>query len=254
MNREELREYVGTTAFSLGHVEKDYIQHIVLGSLSRKWSGYLVFKGCTALQKIGLVNRFSEDLDFTEKNDISPDKLAHAVVKAIESYNYPVEVDEYSDKEITSGFRVKVEGPLYRNNRGVCSIRLQVSRREEVLKDPMSKEIDPPYRDVLPYVIKVMDKDEIAAEKVRAILTRDKVRDVYYLYQLIESGARLDRDMIEKKLEYYEMELEKSEFIQRISELSKRWDTDLRSLMDLVPEKEKALETVISEMKDLDYD
>ncbi|MFP4143162.1 MAG: hypothetical protein ACOCTN_07640 [Candidatus Natronoplasma sp.] len=45
------------------------------------------------------------------------------------------------------------------------------------------------------------------------------------------------------------MELEKSEFIQRIKELSKRWDTDLRSLIDTVPEKEKALETLTSEMK-----
>ncbi len=251
MNREELKEYVGTTAFSLGHVEKDYIQHIILGSLSRNWSGYLVFKGGTALQKIGLINRFSEDLDFTEKNDISPDKLADVVVKSIESYNYPVEVDEFSDKEITSGFRVKVEGPLYRNNRGLCSIRLEISRREEVLKQPTRKEIDPPYRDVLPYVIKVMDKDEIAAEKVRAILTRDKVRDVYDLYKLIENDATIDREIIEKKLEYYEMELEKSEFIQRVIELSNRWDTDLRSLMDIVPEKEKVLETVISEMKAL---
>jgi len=81
MNREELKKYVGTTAFSLGHVEKDYIQHIVLGSLSRNWSGYLVFKGGTALQKIGLVNRFSEVMDFTEKKDILPEKLADAVVK-----------------------------------------------------------------------------------------------------------------------------------------------------------------------------
>lgn len=85
---------------------------------------------------------------------------------------------------------------MYRNNRGVCSIRLQVSRREEVLKDLIRKEIDPPYRDVLPYVIKIRDKDEIAAEKVRAILTRDKVRDVYDLYKLIESDARLDKNMI----------------------------------------------------------
>ncbi len=146
MNREELKEYIGITAFSLGHVEKDYIQHIVLSSLSRKWSGHLVFKGGTALQKIGLVNRFSEDLDFTEKKVLSPNKLADTVVKSIESYNYPVEVDEYSDEEITSGFRLKVQGPLYRNNRGVCSVRLQISRREEILKDPTSKEIDPPYR------------------------------------------------------------------------------------------------------------
>ncbi|MFP4143160.1 MAG: hypothetical protein ACLFSM_08435 [Thermoplasmata archaeon] len=70
-------------------MEKDYIQHIVFGSLSRNWSSYLVFKGGTALQKIGLVNRFIEVLNFTEENEISPDELADTVVKAIESSNFP---------------------------------------------------------------------------------------------------------------------------------------------------------------------
>ncbi|MFW6304314.1 MAG: hypothetical protein ACOC1V_00880 [Candidatus Saliniplasma sp.] len=54
-------------------------------------------------------------------------------------------------------------------------------------------------------------------------------------------------------MEYYEIELDKPEFIQKVRELSKRWDTYLRSLMDLVPEKEKALETVIPEIKKMDY-
>jgi len=249
MNREELKEYVGTTAFSLGHVEKDYFQHIVLGALSRKWSAYLVFKGETALQKIGLITRFSEDLDFTEEKDIYPDDLADTVVKAIRSYNYPVEVDRFSDKDITAGFRLKIQGPLYRSNRGVCSIRLEVSRREDVFIDPNVKEINPPYRDVLPYVIKVMDKNEIVAEKVRAILTREKVRDLYDLSKLIENNVEFDRDLIDRKLKYYDMRFDTSEFIERCRELSKRWYKDLRSLMENVPPKNEALEVIISEIK-----
>ena len=71
MNRNELRRYIGITGYSLGQVEKDYFQHIVLAALSRKMAGSLVFKGGTALQKAGVVSRFSEDLDFTLTGDIA---------------------------------------------------------------------------------------------------------------------------------------------------------------------------------------
>jgi predicted nucleotidyltransferase component of viral defense system len=249
MNREELKKYVGTTAFSLGHVEKDYFQHIVLGVLSRRWSNYLVFKGGTALQKTGLITRFSEDLDFTEKKNISLKNFSDTVVKTVESYNYPVTVDSFTDKDITAGLRLKIKGPLYRNNRGFCSIRLEVSRREEVLLKPDVVELNPVYKDVLPYVIKIMDKTEIAAEKVRAVLTRDKVRDVYDLFRLLENNVRFDKTLIEKKLEYYDMQFDKFEFIERCRDLSKRWNIDLESLMEKPPSKEKSLELIISEIK-----
>lgn len=249
MNRDDLREYLGTTAFTLGHVEKDYFQHLALGALSRKWSAYIVFKGGTAMQKIGLTTRFSEDLDFTEEKDISPKKISDTIVKAVESHNYPVEVDGFTDKDITTGFRVKIQGPLYRNNRGICSIRVEISRREEVLKEPSVEEINPPYRDVLPYVIKVMDKDEIAAEKARAILTRDKVRDIFDLYKLIENGAALELWAINKKLEYYDMKFDENEFLERCDILSKRWDKDLKSLMKAVPDKKEAFEKIKSKIK-----
>ncbi len=249
MNREELREYIGIIAFSLGHVEKDYFQHILLGVLSRKWSSDLVFKGGTALQKIGMITRFSEDLDFTEERKISPKDISDSLKKAIESYNYPVEVDRFTDEEITAGSRMKIEGPLYRNNRGVCSIRFEVSRREEVLLKPHSEEIDPPYKDVLPYVIRVMDRDEILSEKIRAILTRDKVRDVYDVYKLIEDGAELRKELINKKLQFYDMTLDKSELIKRCKELSVRWNEDLESLMKRVLPKDSAVKTVIEEVK-----
>ncbi len=248
MNREELKQYIGVTAFSLGHVEKDYFQHIVLSALSRRWGSYLVFKGGTALQKIGLLSRFSEDLDFTEDKDLPIDIIAENVARAIGSYNYPVETDNLTDTEMTAGFRVKIRGPLYRNNRGICTIRVEISRREKILIEPEVQEIDPPYKDVLPYVVRVMDRDEIAAEKIRAVMTRDKVRDLYDLYMLIEHGASLHRDMVEKKLKFYRISFEPSDVAGRCEELAKRWDKDLSSLMETVPPKEIALARVRSEI------
>jgi len=249
MNREELKSYVGITATSLGHVEKDYLQHIILRTLSQKWSAYLVFKGGTALQKIGLIPRFSEDLDFTMKKALSMKDISNSTIKALESYNYPVKVDKFSDTEITAGFRLLIQGPLYRNNQGICSIRFEMSKREEVLLRPEVEEINPVYKDVLPYVLSVMNKKEIVAEKVRAILTRDKVRDVYDLYKVLEHDISFDKGLIDKKLSYYNIMFDSNEFINRCEELSKRWYADLEVLMEKPPSKDNALEIILSEIK-----
>ena len=102
MNREELRRYIGITGFSLGQVEKDYLQHVALGALSRRMGGLLVFKGGTALQKTGLLRRFSEDLDFTLVGEVSLDGMKDAVKHVLGSYNFPADADNITDDEYST--------------------------------------------------------------------------------------------------------------------------------------------------------
>ncbi len=244
MNREELRRYVGVTGFSLGQVEKDYFQHIVLGALSRKMAGSLVFKGGTALQKMGLIPRFSEDLDFTATGRVFLDDLVDTALGAIGSYNYRAEEDKLLDDERTLGFRLKIQGPLFRDRRGICTIRIEVSRREEVLLEPRRTEVGPPYSDVLPYILAVMDLEEMAAEKVRAIYSRDNARDLYDLYMLIRSGTPIREDLASAKLEYYDTVFSKEVFLRRCGSLSKRWQVELGSLLETVPAWDDALKAV----------
>lgn len=246
MNREELKGYIGTTAFSLGHVEKDYFQHIILSGFSRRLSSSLVFKGGTALQKTGIIQRFSEDLDFTQRKNVSIQQLADIAVKSISSYNYGVEVDSFSAMKNSESCRLKIIGPLFRNNQGFCSIRLEVSKRESILKKPLAHELNPLYTDILPYIVSVMDTSEIAAEKIRAILTRDKVRDVYDLYKLVEQGVEFNRSLINEKLSFYNLEFNASSFLRRCEILSKTWKVNLRSLMQNVPSKKEALKIIFN--------
>lgn len=244
MNREELRRYIGITGFSLGQVEKDYFQHIILGAISRKMAGLLVFKGGTALQKTGLLTRFSEDLDFTITGRVSLDKLKVTASTAIESYNYVVDLDNLIEDERTLGFRLRIQGPLFRDRRGICTIRIEASRREEVSLPPRSAEINPPYYDILPYVLEVMNLEEIAAEKIRAIYTRDRARDLYDLYRLIESGTQIREDLAQEKLRFYEKRYRKREFLRRCASISRKWQGELGSLLESVPAKDEALGTI----------
>jgi len=249
MNREELKKYIGVTGYSLGQVEKDYFQHILLGALSRNLGEKLVFKGGTALQKLGVIPRFSEDLDFTARHNITMDKLKGNVLRAIQNYNYLVEVDNLIDDERTIGFRIKIQGILYRNQRGICSIRIEISKRETVILAPVKKEFTPLYTDILPYLMNVMQMDEILAEKIRTIYTREKARDLYDIYKILESGTNFNNDLTNKKLEYYDLQFDTPIFYKHCEKLKPNWENELQSLMEYQPSYQKALNTVKEKLK-----
>jgi predicted nucleotidyltransferase component of viral defense system len=244
MNREELEEYVGVTAYSMGQVEKDYLQHIVLGTLSRRLGGALVFKGGTALQKLGVIHRFSEDLDFTAREPVSASQLEEASVSALRAFNFPPVVDRLVDDERTVGFRVKVQGPLHKGPKTLCSIALEVSRREEVVRRPARHEVGPPYRDVLPYFVLVMDLEEVLAEKVRALATRQKARDLYDLAQLAKLDLKLDEGLVERKLLYYGVPMGHALVLERARRLEAGWDSELRDQVEAVPPFKGAFEAL----------
>ena len=245
MNREELKRYIGITGYSLGQVEKDYFQHMALGALSRKLSEPLVFKGGTALQKLGVITRFSEDLDFTTRSELKIQKLQDIITNVIQNYNYSVELENSVDDERTIGFRIKIQGPLYRNRRGICTIRIEVSKRERIILEPEKTEFTPPYSDILPYIIKVMQRYEMLAEKVRAIYTRHKARDLYDIYKLLETGINFNIDLANEKLKYYNLEFDSTTFIEHCKRLEPNWENELQSLMGKIIPFKKILETVM---------
>jgi len=234
MNREELRKYIGITGYSLGQVEKDYFQHMILGALSRRFSETLVFKGGTALQKLGIIPRFSEDLDFTLKNELKIQKLRETIVNIIQNYNYIVDLDNFIDDERTIGFRIKIQGLLYRNRRGICTVRIEASKREQVILEPDKEEFAPPYTDILPYIMSIMQNKEILAEKVRTIYTRHKARDLYDIYKVLKVGTKFDIKLANKKLEYYDLKFNANTFINNCKKLEPNWDSELESLLDSV--------------------
>jgi Domain of unknown function (DUF1814). len=95
-----------------------------------------------------------------------------------------------------------------------------------------------------------MDKDEILAEKARALLTRRRPRDLYDTYFLLNKGARIDFDLINKKLEYYSKKFDLSVLVSRINDLKSEWNKELGIVMEYPPDFQVIAEFVLKSFSD----
>jgi len=249
MLSRELLEKNGMPGFTTSQKEKDYAQHWLLSFLARE--GFVgVFKGGTALQKAYGLPRYSEDLDFTLNGATLPD--FDAISRYLTSAGFTVvgwkkEIERNSPKA-----KLRVQGPLY-NGKAIseCSISLEFSEREKCMLEAERMEIRPVYTDILSYSLLVMDRKEMAAEKVRAILTRRSARDLYDLSFLLHGGFLPSKDIINEKLSYYDKQYNYEEFEEAVGKLSKIWKVEMNALVAQKPDYEAAKEEVLNKMKAL---
>jgi predicted nucleotidyltransferase component of viral defense system len=115
-------------------------------------------------------------------------------------------------------------------------ITFDSSFREQVLLKPQIRTIG--YNmDVIPvFEVLVMDANEIAAEKMRALMTRVSARDLYDLVFLARFGAKFDRKLIEKKLGYYGLGYDRAKIIRSARKEKGIWLSELQSLVKNVPD------------------
>ena len=232
ISREELEKYKKEKGLDLGQTEKDYLLELALMIISRETKNDLVFKGGTCLYKFHGLNRFSEDLDFSGKEGFDHQALFDKLVASLEDYGVKGKLKEVREPFNTILATLRLEGPLY-DGRSMtyASIRVDINRKSEVLLPPVLETFYSGYKDVLPFQILCMDKVEIAAEKVRAIMTSDKARDVYDLWFLLKKGVLIDHKLLEKKMEYYHQIFEKKEFESRMANKQAGWEDDLSRLI-----------------------
>ncbi len=246
LNRAELDKY-GPPGFNMGQKEKDYAQHWVLSYLSQ--SGFEgIFKGGTCLQKAFNLPRYSEDLDFTLNDAKEPDLDALAAFLSAAGFR---EISfKKEENDVSKSVKMRFQGPLYSGKlMSEGTITLDFSKREKTLAVSKPAMIIPPYPDMLPYQIKVMDKEEMTAEKLRAILTRKSARDLFDLYFLLHQKAKLQRYMVDKKLGYYGMLLENAIFEKRVAGLKNIWKKEMSVLTVNVIDYEIVAKQVLEEVK-----
>ena len=228
IRKNELMEAARITGMKPHQQEKHYILTLVLRSLYSRCD--MAFKGGTALMFADGLNRFSEDLDFTatagvEENisDIVARDLALMGVKSVKK--------DMEGVAESMSFRIGAEGPLFTKEIERCYVRVDVSLRERVVVPPRRLYLSPQYPDTLPFQVSVMTIDEIAAEKIRAILTRNKARDVFDLAFLYRKGAQPTRALVDEKLKYYDMEFDLGEFEKRVEAKKGTWVSELKPVI-----------------------
>ncbi len=220
--------------------ERHYLQAITLSLLS---DYNLVFKGGTYLWFFHGLQRFSEDLDFTSSGRLTSN-VAQKVSDGVSIYGMENEVKIMADSQNSFLFRIIANGPLNSGIKDRCVVYVEISKREKAMEDPIPLKLDFPEYTLPIKRILGMDLNEVGSEKIRAILTRTKNRDIFDLYFLISNkGISFKRELVNEKLKYYKEKFSKDVFMREVKSRSQRFKKDMRNLVFVeIPEYEDIIE------------
>ncbi|PIU21915.1 MAG: hypothetical protein COT14_04015 [Candidatus Diapherotrites archaeon CG08_land_8_20_14_0_20_30_16] len=228
--------------------ERHYLQNLILILLGNY---NIIFKGGTYLWFCHNLNRFSEDLDFAANGPID-EKLATELLSILKSRGVNVRINDITNTPITLSFKLGIAGPLFNDNdRSRCFLWIEISKRENLSLKPNVYDIYFPYYDLESKIIRGMDLNEVFAEKVRDLLTREKARDIYDLYFLIKyKNIVPDYALINKKFELYNSIFNKTDLNKILKSREELYKTDLKGLIfTKLPEFKEVYETIISVFK-----
>jgi len=167
-------------------LEKDYVlTWILLSTADSKLFPILAFKGGTALKRIYFPNyRYSEDLDFTLLEKITPENLLLNLELMLNNLSknqgfqfiIPPEKTEIRTNSIT--IYIGFVGPL-QARLGKRFIKIDFTLNEKIIFNVTSQIIYSEYSDAIKNNIKVYSLEEILVEKLCAMISRTEPRDFY---------------------------------------------------------------------------
>ncbi len=228
IEKKELLEIAKLKGLKPWQQEKHYVQSVMLEILSEH---PLVFKGGTYLWFFHGLPRFSEDLDFTAKEAL-PKNLPAIVSKSLELFGIENAVKTITNNATTLSFRISAKGPLNTARIDECRVYVEISKREGIAKTPLPVKLDFPEYGLPTKRAAGMSLEEIGAEKVRAIMTREKARDVYDLHYLIEKKKiPFNQELADKKLAFSGKKFSKKEFLEKAKQKQEYFEKELKSLV-----------------------
>lgn len=223
---EEFRDLASKLNFDIAKLTKDYFVTLLL-YLTKDVDG-ICFKGGTAIQKILLDHsRLSEDVDFTLTRDVSEvKKEIKAVIMGSKLFEGVTE-----DKTLEGFARVVVHYVDFSDQKD--KVFIDLSERTKPLLQTEEHEIKHFYEPNIPrFSVKTLAVKEIVAEKVRATMTRNKPRDHFDVYKLIEAKVPIDLELTRKKCKQAGIEFSVVKMFNKAKTLKNRWDKDTIALLD----------------------
>lgn len=233
MDDKRIQKLADKENVPIGTIEKDYAVTSILSLIAQLSKlNKMVFKGGTAIKKVHFNDfRFSEDIDFTCSEDVSEDI---SILLDGKKHDLDFTVTDIK-KEKTAGnskkFTVKYNGfKNYPNN-----VRIDLSLRESVQNKPSNLKVLHDYEELPSFSIPSMTKEEIMAEKVRAIIYSGAPRHLYDLNYLFGKGVLLNPQLVQTKISLYNDKFSLDKFKESMLAMENDWVQDLRSLLPQVP-------------------
>ena len=242
INRERIRELSKLSGLRPWQLERHYLQGLLLSILS---DIPVVFKGGTYLWFFHGLPRFSDDLDFTLHGPVKKN-LLESISKGLYFYGFANELKILKDDRNGISARYLINGPLHTSEKDRSPIYIEISKREDVVLPRLALKLDFPQYDFPVKNILGMNLEEVASEKVRAILTREKGRDIFDLNFLIEKKeVKFNEDLVNIKLAFYDFKFERIQFMSKLEQMEKLYYRELKPVvLEELPDFKFALKRI----------
>lgn len=219
----------------IGTVEKDFVLTFILKKIyESELKNILIFKGGTALHKLYLHKRFSVDLDFTVLERIKIDRLK----RIIEDKEIKSRVKDINDIGNSTRVTLGYTSVLEFANR----IFLDLSKREQPVLPLIKKTILSPFSEG--FEVLTFQLEELAGEKIRALMQRNKPRDYLDIYYLAEDG-RVDFkkavEIAKEKLSSFRENFKQERLFKDNELVRSLWEQDLREILHPIPDFDHAI-------------
>ena len=229
VSREEIVRIAKSEKLPLGTIEKDFVLTYTLKKIYESGlKNRLVFKGGTALHKLYLHKRMSIDLDFTAVKPVKTNELK-AVIEDREISSKAKEVNETrSSTKIVLSYVSALE---YRN-----SIVIDISKREKPVLKLVERKLKSPYFKEIG--ILTFQLEELVAEKIRAMLQRNKPRDyldIYYILNRKNFNLKKAVEIAKKKLKASNDEFDVKKAFSNLHVVRSLWEKNLKEIMPDAP-------------------
>lgn len=260
ISKQEIMDFSKEFGLSPNVVEKDYVLGWILDGISHqpKISADWIFKGGTCLKKCYFETyRFSEDLDFTLKNqeqinnDFLMDVFRDLSDKVYEKTGTEIPKDKISFDiypnprgKLSAQGKISYKGPMQPGG-NLPTIKFDLTADEVLVLNPAICEVSHPYSDRPEQGIHVQCYcfEELFAEKIRALAERLRPRDLYDVINLYRhEGINPDRTLIlstlDKKCQFKNIPIPTVEILNakpERSELVSEWSNMLAYQLPVLP-------------------
>ncbi|MBM3309421.1 MAG: nucleotidyl transferase AbiEii/AbiGii toxin family protein, partial [Candidatus Altiarchaeales archaeon] len=159
-------------------------------------------------------------------------------------------VKEVRDHQKQKNIYLELRGPLFDGNpKNISVITVNISLKERPLYPPEQRMIFSQYLDIPSFDVFVMPSTELLSEKIRALLTRNKARDVYDVWFLLNKNTRFSPSDVNKKLKKHKLSFNAKYLTAKVDEKEKSWRSDLESLiLGTLPEFKKVRKTIVEKI------
>lgn len=163
------------------NIRREYIQHLFLSYFYQQPdSDKIYFKGGTALRIIYQSPRFSEDLDFS--SSFTKNKIEDILVQSTREIEREGIGADIKEAKNTSGGYLAIVNFLLGDQE--VAIQIEISQRAGKMKGEVITAVND---FIPPYTLVSLSREQLIAEKIEALLTRQKARDFYDLYFILRA-------------------------------------------------------------------